>query len=149
MITVMLYNNYSDPTVVNKQISLVDTVDCEITDSCELDAPVLLLDMDESDLPKYNYCYIADFGRYYFCSPQIVNGNQMLIFCESDPLKSFWGDISSSECIAERSTSHPNPELVDDMLPFKPQPKYIVRQLATGFAPSTSGGCYILTVGGK
>ena len=55
MITVMLYNNYSDPTVVNKQISLVDTVNCEITDSCELDAPVLLLDMDETDLPKYNY----------------------------------------------------------------------------------------------
>lgn len=149
MITVQLYNNLSDPTVVNKKITLVDTVTCEITDSCELDDPVLLLDMDETDLPKYNYCYIADFGRYYFCRPQIVNGNQMLISCESDPLKSFWEDISLSECVAERSSSHPNPDLVDDMLPFKPQPVYDVRQLSTGFTPSTSGGCYILTVGGK
>ena len=52
MITVQLYNNYSDPTVVNKKLSLVDTVECEITDSCDLDAPLLLLDMD-ADLPKY------------------------------------------------------------------------------------------------
>lgn len=149
MIEVKLYNNYSDPTVVNKQLTLVDTVNCEISDTCELDAPILLLDMDSTDLPKYNYCYIAAFGRYYFCRPEIINGNQMQISCESDPLKSFWGDIAGSECIAERSTSHPNPELPDDMLPFKPQPKYIVRQLSTGFTPSSSGGCYILTVGGK
>ena len=149
MIEVRLYNNYSDPTVVNKRISLITTVSCEITETCDLDAPVLLLNMNLTDLPKYNYCYIPAFGRYYFCKTRIVNGKQMQISCESDPLKSFWGDIASSECVAERSSSHPNPLLADELLPFKPQPKYIVRQLATGFTPSTSGGCYIITVGGK
>lgn len=149
MIEVNLYNNQSDPMVVKKKLTLVDTVNCEITDICELDAPELLLDMDESDIPKYNYCYIAAFGRYYFCRPQIINGNQMLISCESDPLTSFWDSISGSECIAERSTSAQNPELVDDLLPFKPNPKMSIRSIGESFTPSASSGCYILTLGGK
>ena len=148
MIEVRLYNNFSDPTVVYKKLELVDTVQCEITKECNLDAPELLLDMDV-DLPKYNYCYIEAFGRYYFCKPKIQNGNQMVIECDSDPLSSFWNDISKSDCIAERSTSHRNSDLVDDMLPFKPNPRLSFSTIGGGFTPSSSGGCYILTLGGK
>lgn len=148
MIEVRLYNNASDPFVTHKRISLVDTAQCELTAECDLDNPELLLDMDP-DMPNYNYCYIAAFGRYYFCKPKIRNGSQMVINCESDPLMSFWSDISRSDCIAERSSSNYNPELPDEMLPFKPQPFYDFRTLETGFNPSSSGGCYILTVGGK
>ena len=149
MIEVKLYQNYSDPFVIHKKLSLVDTVNCELTEVCELDAPELLLDMNETDIAKYNYCYIQTFGRYYFCHTQVVNGNQMRIICESDPLTSFFSDYANSSCIAERSSSNYNPEMVDDLLPFKSQPFYDFRTLETGFTPSSSGGCYILTVGGK
>ena len=148
MIEVKLYQNYSDPYKVHKNISLIATVQCEVTEEQEADSLELLLDM-KNDIKQFNYCYIEKYGRYYFCTPKIVNGNQMRLICESDPLSSFWSSMASSPCIAERSTSHPNANLTDEMLPFKPQPIYIRRTLSTGFTPTSSGGCYILTVGGK
>ena len=147
-VEVKLYNNSSDPFVVHKSISLIATVYCQFTESTPIDAPELLLDM-RSGFKNFNYCYIPEFGRYYYCYPEIVNGNQMRLRCESDPLMSFWSSAQGSNCIAERSTSAPNTELVDELLPFKNTPKYIRRKMATGFSPSSSGGCYILTVGGK
>ena len=148
MIEVKLYQNYSDPYKVHKNISLIATVQCEVTEEQEADSLELLLDM-KSNIKQFNYCYIEKYGRYYFCTPKVVNGNQMRLICESDPLSSFWSSMASSPCIAERSTSHPNANLTDEMLPFKPQPIYIRRTLSTGFTPTSSGGCYILTVGGK
>lgn len=147
-VEVKLYNNYSDPFVVHKSMSLLATVYCQFTENTPIDAPELLLDM-RSDIKNFNYVYIEEFGRYYYCVPQIVNGNQMRLVCESDPLTSLWGSYSSSNCVAERSTSSPNPDIIDDMLPFKSQPKYIRRKMATGFSPTAGSGSYILTVGGK
>lgn len=147
-LTIELYNNFSDPTVVHKKMSLVATCTCEITQSVDVDEMDLLLDMD-SNVNTCNYAYIADFGRYYFLTPGIINGNQMIMHASSDPLTSFWGSYSASQCVAERSSSHGNANLPDELLPFKPNPKIIVRQLATGFTPTSTGGCYIITIGGK
>lgn len=148
-VEVKLYNNSSDPFVVFKKITHVATVTAQFTESTAIDTPELLLDM-QTNIKNFNYAYIETFGRYYFCKPQIENGNQMRLVCESDPLSSFWSDgVSSSSCIAERSTSDINPDLVDDMLPFKPNPRLQFATIGGGFTPSSSGGCYILTVGGK
>lgn len=147
-LTIDLYQNFSDPTVVHKKKSFVKTCTCEITQSVDVDEMDLLLNMDAS-VNTCNYAYISTFGRFYFLTPGITNGNQMIMHASSDPLTSFWNSYSASECVAERSSSHGNPDLVDELLPFKPMPKVIVRQLATGFSPTTTGGCYILTVGGK
>ena len=147
-VTVSLYQNYSDSFVVKKSKTLISTVTCELTEKTSLDEPELLLDI-KNNVKTFNYCYIEDFGRYYFCTPIIENGNHMRLICVSDPLSSFWGSLMYSECVAERSTSAPNPEIIDELLPFKPEPAYIRRKMANGFTPSSSGGCYILTVGGK
>ena len=147
-VNIILYNMLSDPLTVNKQKSQIKSCTCQITDSFDVDEMDIKLDIDAS-LNSCNYAYIDSFSRYYFLTPGVINGNQMVMHATSDPLSSFWDSVSQSECVAERSSSHPNPNLADDMLPFKPQPVYDVRQLSTGFTPSTSGGCYILTVGGK
>lgn len=147
-VTITLYQNFSDPTFVHKKKSFVKTCTCQITDSVNVDEMDLLFDMDAS-LNVCNYAYIDSFKRYYFLVPGVRNGNQMTMRATSDPLSSFWDSYSASLCVAERSTSHPNPNLADTLLPFKPKPTLDVRQLPTGFTPSSSGGCYILTVGGK
>ena len=147
-VTISLYQNFSDPFVVHKRKTLVKTCTCQITGSVNVDEMDLELDMDAA-VNTCNYAHIDSFSRYYFLTPGIKNGNQMIMHAVSDPLTSFWGSYSGSPCIAERSTSAPNPELVDELLPFKDTPKYIRRKMATGFEPSSSGGCYILTVGGK
>ena len=147
-VTVNLYNNFSDPNVVYKNISQVASYSCQVTSSCSLDSPEILLNISSS-LPSFNYMYIPEFGRYYYTNVNIVNGNQMLISGNTDVLMSFWSSFRNSQCVAQRSTSHQNPELEDELMPFKNQPKYIYRRSSFAFSPSSSGGCYILTVGGK
>ena len=147
-VTIQLYENTSDPFVVHKNITLKKTCICQMTQSFDVDELDLELDMD-STINLCNYAYIEMFSRYYFLTPGVKNGNQMVMHAVSDPLSSFWNTAKASSCIAERSTNAKNTELVDDMLPFKTQPKYIIRKIGLGFTPSSSGGCYILTVGGK
>lgn len=147
-VEITLYQNFSDPTFVHKKKTLVKACICQITESVDVDEMELLFDMDPS-LNVCNYAYINSFKRFYFLTPGVRNGNQMVMRAISDPLSSFWDSYSSSPCVAERSTSHPNPQLADELLPFKPKPTLDVRQLQTGFTPTSSGGCYILTVGGK
>ena len=147
-VSITLYQNFSDPTFVNKKKSVVKTCACQITESVDVDELDLLFDMDPS-LNICNYAYIDSFKRYYFLVPGVKNGNQMTMRATSDPLSSFWDSMKGSECIAERSTSHQNPELVDELLPFKSTPVMDFRSIGESFQPSSSGGCYILTLGGK
>ena len=147
-VTVKLYKNSSDPFVVHKNLNLIATKTCEITKEASVDNLEILLD-NAAGLQDINYAHIDKYSRYYFAVPRVNNGNQITMQLSSDPLTSFWGSVSTSPCIAERSTSAPNPEITDDLLPFKNQPKYIFRKMQTGFTPTSSGGCYILTVGGK
>ena len=147
-VAVTLYQNHSDPNVVYKNISSLGSVNCELTAGCTIDNPVLILDM-KSNIKNFNYMYIPEFGRYYHCVATILNGNQMQVSGYTDVLMSFWNNFRNSQCIAQRSTSHQNPEIEDEMMPFKGQPRFIYRRSAFAFEPSASGGCYILTVGGK
>lgn len=151
-IEVKLYNNQSDPRKVHKSITLLKTIsDCQIAEDCTIENPRLKLQLDSNvDIAKCNYCYIKPFGRYYFLRPGIIEGDEMEVIGDTDVLMSFWGSFSSSKCIAERSTSNPNPDLVDDMLPFKPQPKISYRKLSNAvFTPGASTGSYVLNIGGK
>lgn len=147
-VSIQLYRNLSDSHTVHKKMSLIKTCSCQITESVDVDELDIELDFD-SNLTTCNYAKIEAFSRYYFVTPSIKNGNQQVMRLISDPLTSFWNSLSQSQCIAERSTSHGNPNLEDNMLPFKPRPHYIRRTVGRGFTPSSSGGCYILTVGGK
>lgn len=147
-VTVKLYQNHSDPNVVYKSITLISTNNCQLTGGCQLDAPVLLLDM-QSNIKNFNYMYIEEFGRYYHCIATIVNGNQMQIIGWTDVLMSFWNQFKNSQCVAQRSSNMGNPEIEDELMPFESQPEYIYRRSSFAFTPSSSGGCYILTVGGK
>lgn len=147
-VNIKLYQNLSDPLKVHKNKTLLKTCACEITESVDVDEMNVLLDMDVN-MYKVNYAEIESFGRFYFATPGASNGNQMKIHLLSDPLSSFWNSASGSYCIAERSTSHQNPELVDDMLPFKSKPVLSIRAIGDSFSASTSGGCYIFTLGGK
>lgn len=147
-ITVKLYQNHSDSNVVYKNISLISTNNCQLTAGCTIDSPVLLLNM-QSNIETFNYMYIPEFKRYYHITATILNGNQMQITGYTDVLMSFWNQFRNSQCVASRSTSHQNPELEDNLLPFKSQPKYIYRRSSFAFTPSSTSGSYILTVGGK
>lgn len=147
-VLVKLYQNYSDPNVVRKNLSFVKDINCEMTGEVAVDSLELICDID-NDVNSINYCYIPTFSRYYFVTPAVINGKQMRLSCISDPLSSFWNSFKNSPCIAKRSSSNFNPYIEDPYVVKLPTCKIVARRTAAAFTPSGSGGCYILTLGGK
>ena len=102
-----------------------------------------------SDYASINYAYIPDFKRYYFVSVDNLKGVRLKLTMKSDALSSFWNNYNGSACVARRSSSNYNVDIPDKLIHFKSQPIYIRRKTPQHFTPSSSGGTYILTIGGK
>lgn len=100
---VVFYRNSSEDRHVNKKLTNVDTFDVELKDSCSVQNPVLLL----SKYSKVNYCYIEDFGRYYYIDDITqIRKNLWQYTLRCDVLMSLKNDILNSKAIVERTESH-------------------------------------------
>ena len=148
--TITLYKSPGERNLLNRSMTSVKTISAlETTGNYDISAPDLLVERDDTII-GFDYAYIEAFGRYYFLnSLEVINGNQFMLHLVVDPLMSFRSQILNSQCIAKRSTSNINPEIEDNHVVFKATPKRINRKMSIGFSPSSSGGCYILTLGGK
>lgn len=148
--TITLYKSPGERNLLNRSLTLVKTMSTiEATGEIDIENPTVLIDRDDNII-GFDYAYIPAFKRYYFLTGlNIVNGNQFSLDLTVDPLMSFKSQILNSQCVAKRSTSNINQELEDNQVAFKSTPKRINRKMTTGFVPSSSGGCYILTLGGK
>ena len=148
--TIRLFNTSSDENVVNKSYSTIATLSAsQANEEISIDAPEVIINYNASYL-ACNYAKIDEFNRFYFVrSKRVLNGNQLVFSLDSDVLMSFKSSIMGSQCIAGRSTSHPNMNIVDPLVAFKPIPKRKYTKISTAFTPSASGGSYLLTIGGK
>lgn len=145
---ISLYNNASAPNVVHKRKTLLRTLNGTLKEDVNRESVVVTVPYS-SDYASINYAYIPDFKRYYFVSVDNLKGSRLKLTMKSDALSSFWNNYAGSQCIAKRSTSQPNEDIADNLVHFKSQPIYIRRKTQSKFTPSSSGGCYILTIGGK
>lgn len=141
------YNNASAPEVVNKQLTTLGTASIDITNGFTIDKPNFQMARNDSLLAS-NYMYVPDLNRYYFVTLEIENGAFIRITAESDPLKSFWNSIKTSQCIAYRSASKPDPRIEDDKVLKKERPTIIYRKIGQPFTLSDQNN-YILTVTGR
>lgn len=148
-ITLTLYNNSSGQNVVYKRKTQVgQTMTGQLKENVNMEHVVLHVPYFNG-YASVNYAYIPEFKRYYYVSLEVVKGNQLKLTMKSDALSSFWQYYSNSQCVAKRSTSNYNTDIKDNVVAFKPQPTIIRRKTSSKFTPSGSGGCYILTLGGK
>ena len=143
-----LYNTSSAHNVVRKQMSLLATLTGELKENCRMENVTMNVTYF-ADYYRCNYAYIPEFHRYYYVNVMLIDGNQVRLIMKSDPLTSFYDGYKNSKVIARRSSSNVNPNIPDDRIPFKPVPKIIHRRCGTAFVPSSSGYCYVLTLGGK
>lgn len=98
---VIFYNNSSGSEHVTKSLKQVATFDVNLKDSCSVQNPVLLL---SGAYLNANYCYIADFGRYYYINnaTQVRRGLwQYDLKC--DVLMSFAKEIKANKAILKRT----------------------------------------------
>ena len=63
----------------------------------------------EADTLAYNYCYIPDFGRFYYVTKQLIKtGSLTEIHLQCDVLQSWKTQILSNEAVIERSADNDN-----------------------------------------
>ena len=89
--TIQLFQYSGDPRIVSKTLgSPVSEHTFLLKEGCSIDRPVIQFSAAAAIMATLNYCYIADFGRYYWITDRnsIVNGVVELTL-ESDPWMSF------------------------------------------------------------
>lgn len=101
---VALCNNSSEKNEINKVISNGTTFSCTLRSKTSISDPTIVLEYN-GNLSGYNYCYIHDFGRYYYITDIVsVRYNLWMIKCHVDVLMSFRQSILSSVAIVEESS---------------------------------------------
>ena len=145
---ISLYNNASAPNVVHKSKTLLNTLNGILKEDVNREKVVVHIPY-QSNYASINYAYIPEFKRFYFVTVDNLKGVRLKLTMTSDAISSFWNNYKNSPCIARRSSSNYNTDIPDKLVHFKSQPIYIRRKAPQKFTPSSSGGCYVLTIGGK
>ena len=111
-------------------------------------APIIQLDVGQSGNPtSYNYCYIAEFDRYYWVSDWYWNNRLWEARCSVDPMASWKNNIGSYTAYVSRSASAYNLRIVDNYYPAKAQNTRAANTVESPF--NKNGGCYVVGIQGK
>lgn len=110
---ITLYSTNSSNNSINKILSNETDVEIKLKDNTIISKPDILLYL-ETDIYKYNYCYIPAFKRYYFIDNiSIQRQNLFLLSLKVDVLESYKNDILKAKAYITQSTSN-NPYYNDD-----------------------------------
>lgn len=141
---VNLYTNGSDNNVIDKQLTDRGTVTGVVRGSINIQEPSITLETT-SPLVGVNYCYIAEYGRYYYATPSEKDRNGLTtITCRVDVLKTYADEIRQQKAIVSRQANQYNLYLDDGTFKVYNNPHIITRKFPSGF----SGMSFILSVAG-
>ena len=106
---IVLYVNSSEKQAINKIISSGDTLTGALRDESSVINPSFLIQYTNPS--AYNYCYIAEFGRYYFITDIVsVRTNLWRINCTVDVLMSFKTQILNLNVTVSDVSSGESPD---------------------------------------
>lgn len=147
---VVFYNNSSGNEHVTKSLSEVATFNVNLKDSCSVQNPVLLL---SGKYLNANYCYIADFGRYYYINNVTqIRENLWEYNLSCDVLMSFANEIKANTAILSRSAELFNLYLPDERRKVLSECFQTYQQFPygcfSGFKNSAGNYNYIVTLAG-
>lgn len=109
---IILYNNISEKNKINKTLTTVDTLEGSLKEPSSIINPEITI--QRSDPTGFNYCYIPDFGRYYFVTNvTVIHSNIIKISLTVDVLESFKNQILAQTVIIEKNTNQFDPYLMD------------------------------------
>lgn len=111
---IRLYYNTSDNKTIRKKLINERSLYGNLRESCSVTNPVLVI--NQYNVIRYNYAYIAEFHRYYFINKVTsISKNLWRIELEVDPLMSFKGDILALQVVVDKQSSDSiGDEYIDD-----------------------------------
>ena len=102
-----IYNNNSNNNVLNKKLTLVDTLEFNLKIDNSILQPVLIL----KNYSKGNYCYIKEFKRYYYITDiKLLNGGLYQLQLDIDVLMTYKDVILTNPI-----TTHKIVKIVNDV----------------------------------
>ena len=88
-----IYNNNSNTNVINKKLTLIDTLTFNLKSDNSILQPVLIL----KNYKKGNYCYIKEYNRYYYIKDiKLLNGGLYQLNLDIDVLMTYKNDIMTN-----------------------------------------------------
>lgn len=145
---IYLYKNYSDAQNISKNIELVDQLTGTLRGNCSILNPVFHIEADPNFVPAFvNYCYIPEFGRYYFIREVRYIRNKLLeISCHVDVLYTYKEQILSTSAWIARQENEYNLYLDDDKFLINAQRNVWVKSF--DYRLPSPKGTFILTIAG-
>lgn len=145
-INVNFYSFTKRENSTKQPLSGATTFSCTLLDNTSLMNPTFKLEISSNPI-GYNYCYVADFNRYYFVKDISTFQNFWYISCEVDVLASFKTAIGTGSHYVLRSASDSDPYIVDNIYPAKAG-TVAVKNSPSGTDPLawTNGHSYVVGV---
>lgn len=114
--------------------------------------PVIIVEAgsDMHKLLQANYAVISEFNREYFVTKCVVESNTLIKFqLHCDVLSSYWNEgLRFSRCIAGRSSSSFQSDLVDDQMWFTADSLYSVRDFPNSPFSGNPSRRFVITLAG-
>ena len=100
-----IYNNNSNTNVLNKNITLVSTLDFSLKSDNSILQPVLVL----KNYSAGNYCYIEQFKRFYYITDiKLLTGGLYQLQLEVDVLMTYKDIIMANPISTSKIVKIPN-----------------------------------------
>lgn len=114
-INISLYQITDAENVVPKALgTAVSTHTVTLKDGCSIDRPTVSFSGGAAIMATVNYAYIDAFGRYYWIRDRNMTVNGVCeLTLESDPLQSFYTELSNVPATITRNANEYNGYLQD------------------------------------
>lgn len=143
-VKVKFYTTGDNPNVMNKSLTQIASVDCDIKEPVNKERPEVYV---SGNLIGANYAYIADFGRYYFVYPTGEHANTTRLQLESDPLMSFSTGILASPAVVARNPWHFDLYVPDPNLPIEARTASAILKFPNDYFSGTDNSYILTTLG--
>ena len=146
---VILCNNASEANIINKSITELVTRSCTVKGNVSLEAPIILLEYDSTNMPVVNYMKIPDYNRCYYITEVIaLTGGRYEVHGKVDVLESFKEAILQLSAIVDKQEGITaiNKFLDDGSFVVENKEFNTVLNFPTGF--NAAGEYILITAGG-
>ena len=111
-----IYNNNSNTNVLNKKITLIDTLEFNLKADNSILQPILIL----KNYSAGNYCYIKEFKRYYYITDiRVLTGGLYHLQLEEDVLMTYKNKIMTNPITTQKIVQIPNEVDFSELYDFK------------------------------
>lgn len=112
-------------------------------------SPSIYLDWPGGAAPAYNYCYIPEFGRYYWCSWEWTERRWMSI-CTLDVLASWKSQIGAASKYVLRAAAEFDRNVTDGIYPAKSNSTNYIHALnGLDWSADLSNGSFVVGIVGN